>query len=187
MESPIHKGLIIQEAEPGYAYVWIPTGKSTVPLGFSEYLYENTGGQLYGNNLSKAISSSYLCRIATNLSAGAWFYANHSKGASVFDDYDHEAAYDYRAFPEYQTHGNNGMPTNYVLPTDIPSASGAVSVSTLSVVGGNSIPNLGTLPKGDFPMLEANQWVLVAFINSSINPVIFASMPSVEAWNVIKQ
>lgn len=187
MESPIHKGLIISRAEPGYAYVWIPTGNSTVPIGYSEYLYKNTGGELHGKNLSQAIDSSYLCRIATNLSAGSWFYANHSRGASVFDDYDHDAAYDYRVFHDYQTHGHNGVPSSYVLPTDTPSATGAVSVSTLSVIGGNQIPKLGTMPKGEYPILEENQWVLVAFLHSSSNPVIFASLPSIEAWNVIQQ
>jgi hypothetical protein len=186
MESVIHKGLIVQMAEAGYAYVWIPTANSIVPLGFSEYLYENTGGQLYGTNLSDSIGTSYKCKIATSLTGGAWFHPNHTKGASVFDDYDHNAAYDYRVFPDYQTHANSGVGNNYVLPTDMPTASGCVSVSTLSVIGGNQIPNLGTMPKGQFPMLEENQWVLVAFINSSTNPVIFARIPSDEEWNVIK-
>lgn len=186
MTSVIHKGLIINTNCPaGYAYVWIPTGNSTVPIGFSEYLYQNTGGQLHGGNLSDAIDSSYLCKIASPLTGGAWFHVPTGVGASVFDDYS-DIAYDYRIFHNYQTHGNNGVPSNYVLPTDLPATTGSISVSTLSLTGGNQTHRVGTLPKGNFPILEENQWVLVGFISSETNPIIFASLHSDEAWNVVK-
>lgn len=186
MVSPIHRGLVINTTcAPGYAYVWIPTGKSVVPDGFSEYLYENTGGQLYGSALSEARESSYLCKIASPLTAGSWFRESPLTSASIFDDYD-DVAYDYRIMPDYQTHGNCGNQGSYTLPTDNPAVTGSVSVSTLSVTGGNSTHQVGTLPKGTFPVLTTNQWVLVAFIASNSNPIIFASLHSDEAWEVVK-
>lgn len=188
MESPIHKGLIISlDTKPGYANVWIPTGKCAVPNGFGEYLYENSGGNLFGDALSMVKGSAYRCKIASPLTGGAWWYANDSKGASIFDDYDRNTAYDYRIMYNYQTHGNNGAPAAYTLPTDNPAATGSVSVNTLSVSGGNPTIQIGTMPKGTFPSLKENQWVLVAFINSSSNPVIFSCLHSDEAWAVVKK
>lgn len=186
MTSPIHKGLIVNtECKAGYAYVWIPTGKSIVPEGFSEYLHKNTGGQLYGNSLNQAKGSSYLCKIASPLTSGSWFRESKSEIASIFDDYS-DIAYDYRIMTNYQTHGNCGNQKSYTLPTDNPFVSGAVSVGTLSVTGGNSTHTVGTLPKGSFPVLKTNQWVLVAFIESNTNPIIFASLHSDEEWKTIK-
>jgi hypothetical protein len=54
------------------------------------------------------------------------------------------------------------------------------------LTGGNQTHRVGTLPKGNFPILEENQWVLVGFISSETNPIIFASLHSDEAWNVVK-
>ena len=186
MISPIHKGLIINTTcNPGYAWVWIPTGKSIVPDGFSEYLYENTGGQLFGSGLTDARNSSYLCKIACPLTAGSWFRDSDMEAASIFDDYG-DTAYDYRIYTDYQTHGNNGIAGSYTFPTDNPRTSGAVAVSTLSVTGGNTTHQAGTLPKGQFPIVKTNQWVLVAFIEANSNPIIFASLHSDEAWSVVQ-
>lgn len=186
MESVIHKGLIVNNiTDPGFVYVWIPTGKSVVPDGFSEYLYENTGGNLFGNSLTQAIDSAYKCKIASPLTAGAWFRASASKGGSIFDDYG-DAVYPLTLMGNYQTTGCNGTPETYVMNTDCPAATGAVSVNTLSLAGGITTHRPGTLPKGEFPMLEPNQWVLVAFIHSSSNPVVIASLHSNEAWNTIQ-
>ena len=186
MISPIHKGLIINTTcDPGYAWVWIPTGKSVVPDGFSEYLYENTGGQLFGSGLSEARDSSYLCKVACPLTAGAWFRDSDMESASIFDDYG-DTAYDYRIHTDYQTHGNNGIAGSYTFPTDTPRVTGAVAVSTLSVTGGNTTHQAGTLPKGQFPVVKTNQWVLVAFIDGNSNPIIFASLHSDEAWRVVQ-
>lgn len=186
MVSPIHKGLIINTTcDPGYAWVWIPTGKSVVPDGFSEYLYENTGGQLFGAGLSEARDSSYLCKVACPLTAGSWFRDSDMESASIFDDYG-DTAYDYRIHTDYQTHGNNGIAGSYTFPTDTPRVTGAVAVSTLSVTGGNTTHQAGTLPKGQFPVVKTNQWVLVAFIDGNSNPIIFASLHSDEAWQVVQ-
>lgn len=186
MESCIHKGLVIKtDTDAGYVYVWVPTGKSAVPDGFSEYLYENTGGMLFGAAYADAVDSAYKCKIASPLTAGAWFRANHAQAGSVFDDYN-DTVYPLTIMGNYQTRGNNGTPESYVMNTDVPTASGAVSVNTLSVAGGISTHRPGTLPKGQFPYLEANQWVLIAFIHSSSNPVVIASLHSNEAWNTIK-
>ena len=186
MKSTIHKGLIISNnCDPGYALVWIPTGMSAVPDGFSEYLYENTGGQLYGSALQDAYESSYLCKIASPLTAGAWFKASETESASIFDDYS-DKAYDYRICTDYQTNRNNGTPASYSLPTDDQATSGAISVSTLSVTGGNPTHTIGTMPKGVFPMLQVNQWVLVAFINSNSNPIIIQSIHSDAAWEQVQ-
>lgn len=184
-ESIIHKGLIVNTTcEPGYAYVWVPTGKSSVPDGFSEYMYQNTGGTLYGKSLSDAIDTAYKCKIASPLTAGAWFRVLTGKGASAFDDFS-DTAVPLSLMANYQGSGNNGVPESYTLKTDNPASSGAVSVSTLSVAGGNTTNHIGNIPKGTFPVLKPNQWVLIAFINSSSNPVIFASLHSDEAWETI--
>lgn len=186
MISPIHKGLIVSTTcEPGYAYVWIPTGKCIVPDGFSEYLHENTGGQLFGKFLQDAKSTAYLCKIASPLTAGAWFRESPTSNASIFDDYS-DTTRDYRIYTDYQTHGNSGNKGFYTLPTDNPQVSGAVAVSTLSVTGGNSTHQAGTLQKGIFPILKTNQWVLVAFITANSNPIIFASVHSDEAWLTVQ-
>ena len=187
MISPIHKGLIVDTTSclPGYAYVWIPTGNCIVPDGFSEYLHENTGGQLYGKALTEAIASAYLCKIASPLTSGSWFRESTIENASIFDDFSDDV-YDYRIHTDYQSHRNNGIAGSYTLPTDNPLSSGAVAVPTLSVTGGNTTHQAGTLPKGQFPILKSNQWVLVAFINSNTNPIIFASVHSDEAWETVQ-
>lgn len=182
--SPIHKGLIIEKHhKPGYVVVMIPTGNTIVPPGFSEYVYENSGGQLYGKNLENAKGTAYVCKVASPLTAGAWWRADPSRACSYFDDYYNESR-DYRITPNYQTRGNNGT-SSYTLSSDNPQASGIGSVSTLSVAGGTPKPSLGTMPKGDFPRLEINQTVIVAFVHSSINPVVLANLHSDEAWQVI--
>lgn len=186
-ESVIHKGLILDTlVKPGYARVWIPTGKSTVPDGFSEYMYRNTGGTLYGNMLDSAHGSSYLCKIASPLTAGAWFRALETKAVSVFDDFS-DTAVPLPLMANYQGTGNNGVPETYNFKSDNPAATGSVSCPTLSVAGGNSTHKLGNIPKGEFPVLKPNQWVLIAFIHSSSNPVIIASLHSDEAWSVIQK
>lgn len=184
--SPIHKGLVIDtDNTPGYVKVWIPTSQCVVPNGFSEYMYENTGGQLFGSNLADAQGSAYRCKIACPLSAGAWFKASTTLGASIFDDYS-DTAYDYRLMYNYQTNKNNGNQPQYILPTDNPQVTGAVTAQTLSVTGGNSVHRVGTMPKGQFPILQKNQWVLVAFLAANTNPVVLMSLHSDEAWNVIQ-
>ena len=186
MKSTTHKGLIISNnCDPGYAVVWLPTGNSTVPDGFSEYLYQNTGGQLYGAELQEVYESSYICKIACPLTSGAWFRASETESASIFDDYN-DIPYDYRICTDYQTFGNNGTPASYIFPTDNQMSSGAVSVSTLSVVGGNPTHTVGTMPKGFFPVLQVNQWVLVQFISSDSNPVITQSIHSDAAWRTVQ-
>lgn len=185
MFKGLHKGLVVQQCnEAGYVYVWIPTANSSVPSGFSEYLYQNTGGNLYGNDLSHAIQTSYKCKIASPVTGGAWFRESITEASSIFDDYS-DTPYFYPLMWNYQTHGNTGNRASYVMSSDNPAITGSVAVNTLSVAGGNSTHQKGTLPKGQFPIIETNQWVIVAFLEESINPVIIASLHSDEAWDVV--
>ena len=182
--SPLHIGMVIEEDfEPGYAKVWIPTANSYVPLGFSEYMYKNTGGQLYGENLSLAQGTAYRCRIASSLSSGAWWKANAGKTSSVFDDYS-DNPLTYQLYPYSQSSHSSSI-HSYRLPTDNPKVTGAVSTTTLSVTGGNSTHTIGTMPKGKFVKLKANQWVVVGFLHTGTNPIILSTMQSDEAWNVV--
>lgn len=182
--SPLHIGMVIQEdAEPGYAKVWIPTGNSYVPQGFSEYKYENTGGQLYGENLSLAEGSAYRCKIASPLTSGAWWKSNPTMAASVFDDYSDDPIA-YPLFPNAQTTKSTAI-HGYRLPTDNPRISGAVSTTTLSVAGGNGTHSVGTLPKGQFMKVRENQWVVVGFLHVGSNPIILHSLHSDEAWRAV--
>lgn len=186
-ESPIHKGLIVGIDTPPFVYVWIPTANSIVPNGFSQYLYDNTGGQLFGQNLGAAVDTAYKCTVASPLSSGSWFQTNETLGVSVFDNYyrQGDTIYDYRIFPDYMGHRGTSLPQSYTLKTDVPSATGCVCNQSLSLQYGNPTGKFGTIPIGQFPKLQKNQWVLVAFINSSINPVVFASLHSPESWNVL--
>lgn len=181
--SPIHKGLILEDVptEPGYVIVMIPTCNTIVPPGFSEYIYENTGGGLHGKNLSNSKGTAYKCKIASTLTAGAWWRPDAGRACSYFDDF-HNNAVDHRLNPKYQTTGNNGNQGSYNMASDN-ALSG--SVNTLSVAGGTPKPQLATMPKGDFPNLTGNQHVLVAFVNSSMYPVVTHSIHSDEAWRAV--
>lgn len=80
---------------------------------------------------------------------------------------------------------SNGLPRALCYNSDTPAQSLAVVSPTLNQSGGTPLPNLGQMPPGNYPRLETNQWVLVAFVNSSIYPVVIASLPSDEAWSVM--
>ena len=175
--------VIEEDFEPGYAIVWIPSANSYVPFGFSEYMYKNTGGQLYGENLNLAQGTAYRCRIASSLSSGAWWKANASKNSSVFDDYS-DNPMPYMLYPNSRSSHSSAI-HSYRMPTDNPKVTGAVSTTTLSVTGGNRTHAIGTMPKGKFIKLRANQWVVVGFLHIGTNPIILNLMQSDEAWNVI--
>lgn len=185
-ESPIHKGLIVGHDLSNSVYVWIPTANCAVPNGFSQYLYENTGGQLFGDNLGQVIDSAYKCILASPLTSGSWFQSDETLGVSVFDNYYRpgDKIYDYRIFPNYQGHRGSSLNQSYTLKTDVPAASGCILNQTLSLPFGNKTNKLGTIPVGQFPKLQKNQWVLVAFVNSSINPVVFATLHSEAEWDI---
>lgn len=182
--SPLHVGMVIdEEYEPGYAIVWIPTGKSYVPPGFSEYKYENSGGQLHGSNLDLAKGTSYKCKISSPLTSGSWWKSNPARGASVFDDYSDEPLA-YPLYPKAQSTKSSAI-HGYRLPTDNPRVSGAVATTTLSVAGGNPTHTVGTLPKGQFMKIRENQWVVVGFLFVGSDPIILNSIHSDEAWKAI--
>lgn len=185
MKSSLHIGMVIQEhVEPGFVLVWLPTANSVVPPGFSEYKYKNTGGQLYGENLTKALESSYLCRVASPLTSGTWWRALNEKGASVFDDYsDNPRAYPIE--PYAQTSHTSGI-NGYTFDSDFGALRGVVATSTLSLAGGNPTHNIGTQEKGIFSRLRENQWVLVAFLDEGMNPIVINSVHSPEAWKVVQ-
>lgn len=187
-DSPIHKGLVVETGmTPGLVKVWIPTAKSIAPLGFSEYLHENTGSALKDIALSDALATAYTCRVATPLTAGSWFKQLPAKAASVFNHWfrDGDDIHDYRINTEYMPRHSNGLPRTLCYNSDTPAQSLAVVSPTLNQSGGTPLPNLGQMPPGEYPRLETNQWVLVAFVNSSIYPIVIASLPSDEAWSVM--
>ena len=184
----IHKGLVVAFGQhPGLVKVWIPTANSIAPLGNSEYLHQNTGSALTGSALADAIATSYTCRVATPLTAGAWFKEVPEKNASVFNHWykDGDQIYDYRLALDYIPKHSNGLPRTLCYNSDTPSQSLCVVNPTLNQSGGTPIPNVGNLPPGNYPKLEVNQWVLVAFINSSLYPIVIASLPSQEAWTTM--
>lgn len=187
-ESPIHKGLVVQLGQhPGLVKVWIPTANSIAPFGQSEYVHQNTGSALANVALSDAIATAYTCRVATPLTSGSWFKEVASRGASVFNHWfkDGDDIHDYRIACDYLPKHSNGLPRTLSYNSDTPAQSLCVVNPTLNQSGGTPLPNLGQMPPGNYPRLEVNQWVLVAFINSSIYPVVIASLPSEEAWSVI--
>lgn len=185
MSGVIHLGMVIDEhTEPGFALVWIPTANSVVPPGFSEYKYKNTGGQLFGSNLTAALESSYYCRVASPLTSGTWWRSLPEKGASVFDDYsDNPRAYPIE--PNAQTRHTSGI-NGYTFESDFGALKGVVATSTLSLAGGNPTHNIGTQEKGIFTKLKENQWVLVAFLDEGMNPVVINSVHSREAWEMVQ-
>ena len=183
----IHKGLVVGYGKhKGIVKVWIPTKDGDVPLGISEYLHENTGSALSGEALLAAIQSSRQCRIATSLTGGSWFKEVAGKGASVFDHWykDGDVIYDYRKV-DYAPKHTNGLPLTLSYLSDTPAISLAAVNPTLNQSGGTPLINLGNMPPGDFPVIQTNQWVLVAEINSSQTPFIIGSIPSDEAWEVM--
>ena len=187
-DSPIHKGLIVELGEhPGIVKVWIPTAKSIAPLGKSDYLHENTGSALKNISLSDAKATAYTCRVATPLKAGSWFKEIPERAASVFNHWFKlgDQVHDYRINTQYLPKHSNGLPRTLCLNSDTPAQSLCVVNPTLNQSGGTPLPNLGQLPPGEYPKLEVNQWVLVAFVNSSIYPIVIASLPSDEAWSVM--
>lgn len=187
-DSPIHKGLIVQLGQhPGIVKVWIPTAKSIVPLGMSEYLHENTGSALKDISLSDALATAYTCRVATPLTAGSWFKELPERAASVFNHWFKlgDDVHDYRINTQYLPKHSNGLPRTLCYNSDTPAQSLCVVNPTLNQSGGTPLPNLGQMPPGQYPKLEVNQWVLVAFVNSSIYPIVIASLPSDEAWSVM--
>lgn len=173
-----HKGIVIRDStKVGYADVWIPTKGAHVPLGHALYTNKSTGSSLQGNDLDKSRGSSIECKIAAPLTHGAWFRADSSKGTSIFDDYSDDA-YDYRLNPNYQTHGTLGNHSSYIFPeTD---NAPCIDNFTLSVSGGNPIPQFGTLPKGMFTLLAEGQNVIVQFIEGSSMPIITHVLPTDE-------
>ncbi len=183
-ESPIHVGHVLGQLQSGKVIVWIPTANSIVPMGFSQYIYQNTGSQLYGQNLNLAKGTSYECLVASPLSSGTSFTPVDHLGASTFDSRYRwgDPIANYVMHPDWTSSRTNGVPPRYTLRTDNPALEMCACVSTLSVAGGNPIPTFKNFPKGIFPRLVPSQKVLVAFYNSSINPIVFASVHSQKEW-----
>lgn len=187
-DSPIHKGLVVQvNSQPGMVKVWIPTANSIAPLGQAQYLHANTGSALTGTSLADAIATAYTCRIATPLSAGSWFKEIPERAASVFNHWykSGDDIHDYRIATEYMPKHTNGLPRTLCYNSDTPAQSLCVVNPTLNQSGGTPLPNTGQMPPGNYPRLEVNQWVLVAFVNSSLYPIVIASLPSDEAWSTM--
>lgn len=183
----IHKGLIVGLGEhPGLVQVWIPTDKGDVPLGISQYLHANTGSALQGDALEAARATAQTCRVATPLKGGAWFKEVPQRSASVFNHWYREGdpIYDYRLV-DYRPSHTNGLPLTLTYHSDTPAQSLCALAPTLNVCGGTPLADMGNIPPGDFPILQTNQWVLVAYINSSNTPFVIGSIPSDEAWKTM--
>lgn len=180
-DSPIHKGLVLRKLSPGLVKVWIPTANSTVPQGQFKFMYSNSGSALDGKQLEMALATSYTCRVATPLSQGSWMRAALDVGASVFGHGDKDQPYDYRLNGSIKSKIQRGI-TRISHRTDNPQQNYAACNYTLGEVGGMPIESIGNMPPGDFPDIEPNQWVLVAFVNSSYHPIVIASLPGEQEW-----
>jgi phosphomannomutase len=139
---------------------------------------------LDGNELENAIATSYNCRIATPLGSGAWMTADEGRGASVFGDPKKNQAYDYRIHQSVKAKNDRGT-TRIFLSTNNPAQTYNPCNPSLGEVGGIPIESIGNMPPGNYPNIEPNQWVLVAFINSSFYPIVIASLPSEEEWEAV--
>lgn len=187
-DSPIHKGLVLGPGlVSGTVRVWIPTANSISPMGQVEYKHANTGSALHSSALSDAEASVYTCYVATPLHAGAWFKEVPERSASVFNHWykTGDPVHDYRAYPEYTPARSSGLPSALSYKSDTPALTLAAVSPTLNQSGGTPLPNYGNLPPGNFPEVQANQWVLVAFINSSIYPYVITAINSEEAWETM--
>lgn len=183
-DSPIHKGLVLRKLAPGFVKVWIPTANSTVPQGQWNYMYKNTGSALDGKDLQDAIATSYNCRVATPLASGSWMSALVSQGVSLFGTQGKDKPYDYRIHGSIKSKNERGV-TRIQHATDNPAQHYCAVNYTLGEVGGMPIESIGNMPPGDYPDVQPNQWVLVAFVNSSYHPIVIASLPSEEEWEAV--
>lgn len=186
MDSGIYIGLVLNEAQPGFVNVWIPTLHGALTLGQFQYLYENTGGQLYGENLQKIQDSSVLCKVSSKITSGSWFKSLPDQGASVFDiNHKDGNIYDYRIAKNYTPKDGNGLPPTISWSAANPALNLSVCSNILQKCGGDSIPNLGNLPQGDFARVQGNQWVVVAFTKSSHYPIVLSCLQDENAWKVL--
>lgn len=180
--SPIHKGLVLQKIQPGLVKVWIPTANCSVPTGSFKFIGSNTGSSLSGDEYNKALASSYTCRVATKLTEGSWLKSLGDGITSLFGSSKKDKPYDYRIFGNTRSQAPKGV-SRISYATDHPAANQCAVNASLGEVGGIPIESVGTMPPGDYPDIEANQWVLVAFVNASPHPIVFASLPGQEEWN----
>ena len=183
-DSPIHKGLVLRKLAPGFVKVWIPTANSTVPQGQFKFMHANTGSALDGKELQSAIATSYNCRVATPLTQGSWLKDLAGIGASVFGNSDKDEPYDYRINGSIKSKNERGI-TRISHRTDNPQQNYAACNYTLDEIGGMPIESIGNMPPGDYPDVEPNQWVLVAFVNSSYHPIVIASLPGDQEWEAV--
>lgn len=182
--SPIHKGLVVDKVAPGLVKVWIPTANCTVPQGQFKFMHSNTGSALADNELQAALDSAYTCRVATPLTEGSWMKSMAGWGASLFGDDDRDSLYDYRIHGSIKSKNKRGA-TRIAPKTDNPAKNYVACNYTLGEIGGITLQSIGCMPPGVYPDIEPNQWVLVAFVNSSHYPLVICSLPSDEEWETV--
>lgn len=180
-ESPIHKGLVLQKISPGLVKVWIPTANSSVPNGSFKYIGSNTGSALSGAQYQRALATSYTCRVATKLTEGSWLKSLGDGARSLFGSSKHDKPYDYRIYGSTRTNAPRGT-SRISYSTENPAANYVPTCHSLGEIGGTPVESVGNMPPGDYPDIEANQWVLVAFVNASPHPIVFASLPGEQEW-----
>lgn len=178
--SNIHRGVVLQVIKPSEILVWIPTKNGSLSIGKFDYLGANTGGVMYGKNLSNSLGTAVKCKICTPLVSGAWFQYSSVHEASAFtnkSNLEQEDFIDLRLNPNWSQRRNNGM-SNLQYKSDTPAVTLSACSPTLNVSGGTPIPNIGNMPPGHFPLLDVGQHVLVAYITSSNIPIIIGTLPT---------
>ena len=177
MISSLYKGIIVDIESPAIAKVWIPAKQAT-PVGQFEYLGDNVGGNL---DIELIRKTAIRCRIMTPLTAGAWWSYLPHMNASVPGNPSKIEINETNPIPDFNTNPN-AKPITLTLPGYTPSSSTPVAnYSVVSPILGQTSgfqpPASGGIPPGEFPQVQPNQHVLVAFVNSSL-PIILGTLPT---------
>lgn len=188
MEQVLYSGTALSYLGDGKVSVWIPL-KGPVPLGWSKWLYANTGSALDGSNLSMVENSSFICTISTPIGAGGWWKTLPEKGASFFGNGYREgqsipyypSLIDSKGRDSYVARNYPAIPSKMILPQSM-GASSYHAVFTLQEIGGDPIPTIINPPKGKFAIPSPGHRVLVAFYDMNINPAVIALLPYEEEF-----
>lgn len=185
-DSPIHKGLVVTGMSPdGTVGVYIPTAPGAItPNGPYKFIGKNMGGVLHGEELSKIMACTWPCQVATKLTSGGWIKTDPATGYGVFNnkhgkkDKDKNNIYNYLTNGEAKPDGIQNPPNkNYNTATP---SKNFCAVGILEETCGDPVEAVGNLPPGDYPNVQNQKWVLVAFVNGQKNPIVFATLTSKE-------
>lgn len=187
--SPIHVGMIIgpSDSDPNKVKVWIPTLGSTAPKGRVQMVGQNSGSAMFGKQLASAKGTCRQCIISTATSGGTQFKYLPEKGAVVFDkNYKPgDNVPDFRITPNVTAKVLSAVQGNTTWRSSMPSQNLTYTAEIFDQIGGTPSPVYGNLPQGDFPVMEQNQWVLLACVNSKSTPHIINSVSPEMARSII--